>query len=311
MRKRILSMVLVVILAFGTCGAALAADETGAATGNKLESYGKIEFRDGDRAVVIDSADLYQLADRIDSFKNVVVKQLGEMKTHFTTDGGISLTTDTDIYITHTEPAAEDAVDPADMSFETIKEGIAASQSITSNVTDYGYPEGTELYKKADGELTADGSAKGAEKICVTAATADNLSAGTAAWVNGELVLGKGTDNKVCMEEGYKRGLEESTPGDIKRSINLKANGNRYVVPENVTGGLVYVEHKESIPQISFSSPDGTAVPYTLIFSRSCSNDSGRMHRNGGLYYIPRIKANTVITVSDPNYIADFMYFKK
>lgn len=59
--------------------------------------------------------------------------------------------------------------------------------------------------------MTTNGS--GTEKINVASATADNLSAGTAAWVNGSLILGTGSDNKSYYnkgsEEGYKKGYDE------------------------------------------------------------------------------------------------------
>lgn len=199
-RKRFLTMMLVLTVAFGTCGAALAAEEQGTAVKEGLKSYGKITYQDGKDQVVIDSQDFYKLEERINLFKQGVTNQLNEMNTYFTTGEGVSVQTDADIRVAHTAPSGECAVDPVSLDFGTILEGVAASQSVPSDVTAYGYPAGTALYKNADGALTSDSPQKGAEQISVTAASAKNLSAGTAAWVDGKLILGTGEDNKSYYE---------------------------------------------------------------------------------------------------------------
>jgi len=194
-------MILILVLTFGTCGTALAADTIGR-TGDDLKSYGRIAYQNGSDAVVIDSEDFHMLADRLDLFKQRMADQLQAMHTYFTAGEGISLQTNADVSVVHTRPSDENIVNPLEADFDTLLEGLAASQSVSSNLTDYGYPAGTEIYKNAAGTLTTDGSEEGAEKIGVTAATADNLSAGTAAWVNGSLILGTGEDNKSYFDSG-------------------------------------------------------------------------------------------------------------
>ncbi len=201
MRKSFLSVILILALTFGICGTALAEDSK-RRTGDNLKSYGKIAYQNGSDAVVIDSEDFHMLADRLDLFKQRMAEQLQAMHTYFTAGDGISLQTDTDVHVVHTKPSDENIVNPLEVNFDTLLEGLAASQSVSSDVTDYGYPAGTELYKNAAGALTTDGSEEGAEKISVTAATADNLSAGTAAWVNGSLILGTGGDNQSYFDSG-------------------------------------------------------------------------------------------------------------
>lgn len=310
MRKRWLSVALVLALAFGTCRIALAEGAEDAVAGNSLKSRGKITYQNGEDAVVIDSKDLYMLAERIDLFKCGIVNQLDVMNTYFTTGDGISLTTDTNLCVSHTEPSVENAVVPQEIDFSTLLAGVAASQSVSSNVTDYDYPAGTELYRNGDGVLTIDGSEKGAERINVTAASADNLSAGTAAWVNGKLILGTGRDNKSSRDDGYKKGLAEGSCGTNVQRIDMRTNGYSCVVPEDTTGALVYIEGRRETPTISFKAPDGSAVPSVLAFSRTCYDDDGLTHRNGHCYLVPKIKANTVISVSSPNNVAYFVYFK-
>lgn len=69
------------------------------------------------------------------------------------------------------------------------------------------------------------------EHTKAAAVTEDNLTAGTAAWVNGECIVGNGADN----ERAYRRGLEDGAAGsdgnvDIQyaRHVHTDAAGNEY-----------------------------------------------------------------------------------
>lgn len=317
MRKRFLCMMLVLTVMFGTCSIALAADTRGAATGSGLKSYGKIVYQNGGDKVEIDSGDLYMLADQLDLFKRGITEQLNSMNTYFTTGAEISLSTDADIYVTHTRPSDEDSVDPLSINFDTLLEGVAASQSVSSNVTAYGYPEGTQLYKNADGSLTTDGSGEGAEQISVTAASPDNLSAGTAAWVDGRLILGTGEDNKSCRDDGYKKGLDDGGTGSQKHMTDIIANGNPYVVPENISGAILYIAYPSlrydgTFDGPSFSTPDGSAVSDVLFWSKACNYGADHAHDYhycGAMWYIPKLKADTVITVPNGSSASYLFYF--
>ncbi len=209
MKRKILSVVIILALVIGTYNIAAAAGTSGA-TRNSLKSYGSIEYRRGDDKVIINSEDLYMLADQIDQVKLEVADQLEAMNTYFTAGDGISLDTNRYISVTHTRPSKTDFVDPVSVNFDTLLEGIAASQSVSSDVTAYGYAPGTKLYKKTDGKLTTN-SSEGAEEISVAAATAENLSAGTVAWVDGRLILGTGEDNKVYFDQGTEDEGESKT----------------------------------------------------------------------------------------------------
>ena len=220
MRKKIFSVILTLVLTIGTCSIAAAADR-GSATRNSLKSYGAIEYHKGNDKVIINSEDLYMLADQIDQVKLEVTDQLEAINTYFTAGDGISLDTDRYISVTHTRPSRTDFVDPVSVNFDTLLEGIAASQSVSTDVTTYGFSPGTKLYKGSDGKLTTYASAEGAEQISVSAATADNLSAGTVAWVNGSPILGTGGDNKAYNESGYKKGEEASSGGGDNNNEDL------------------------------------------------------------------------------------------
>lgn len=196
MKKRIISVIAIIALCIYT-GIVAVADNSMMATRNRLKSKGTIVYQKGNESVIIDSEDLYLLADQIDYLKVALSEQLAEVNTYFTNaDKGVPVISDEEIKVVHSQPASVNIIDPLDMQFDVLLEGLAASQSIPNNVTDYGYEADTGLYKTPDGKLTTDTTQAGIEQISISAATADNLSAGTAAWVNGELLLGTGVDNQ-------------------------------------------------------------------------------------------------------------------
>lgn len=101
MKKRLLSVILTLAITIGTYSVAAAADR-GRATRNSLKSYGAIEYHKGDDKVIINSEDLYMLADQIDQVKLEVTDQLEAMNTYFTAGDGISLGTEKYKYNTYT-----------------------------------------------------------------------------------------------------------------------------------------------------------------------------------------------------------------
>ena len=205
MRKKIVSFMIVLVL-FGSVCMAATAEETEHSdlkTASRLKSSGAIVYQEGEDKVRLDAEDLYWIADRLDLFKRASAGHLGEMHTYFTTkESGAALTTD-QIYVTHVEPGEEAKVNPLAIHFDTLLEGIAASQSIPAELSEYGYPEGITLYRTKEGMLT-DTFVNGAQKVTVASAAEGNLSAGTAAWVNGELLLRTGADNQSYYQNGYK-----------------------------------------------------------------------------------------------------------
>lgn len=232
MRKRIISAVLALALTFGTCSVAMAANK-GGATSDSLKSHGTIVYEDSDSEVIINSLDLYMLADQVDQIRLNVVDQLRSLHTYFTAGQGVPLKTDGKIGITHKAPFGTDYVDPLTIDFDTLLEGIAASQWVPTDVKDYGYSGGTRLYRRADGSLTTYGSGDDLTEIFIREATADNLSAGTAAWVNGRLLLGTGKDNSAYMEKGENAGSASGSGSE-----NLDGVFQNFTVTGGWMGGL-------------------------------------------------------------------------
>lgn len=237
MKKKLISAVMALILTIGTCSVAIAA-EKGGATADDLKSHGTIIYESAGEAVEINSADLYMLAEQIDQIRINVTDQLGKINTFFTTGQGTALKNGGRIGITHTRPYGTDYVDPLAIDFDTLVEGIAASQHISSDVKDYGYPAGTKLYQKTDGSLTTDRGSENLPELFIKPATPENLSAGTAAWVKGKLILGTGTDNQTYMKKG-----ESSVPsGDIGGTGNTVDLSNVFLNFNKVGGWMAGFE---------------------------------------------------------------------
>lgn len=233
MKNRIVSMIAVFAITLSTCMVAVAA-ENPAATKTQLRSEGAIRYADEGGEVIIDSADFYTLADQLDLFKVRAVKQLGVMGTYLTRSGkGVVMTSADGVCAVHSKPQDGEEADPLSLDFATILEGIAVSQSIPTDPTAYGLPAGTKLYKKADGTLGTDDS-EGAEPIDIQAAGAGNLSAGTAAWVNGELKLGTGEDTAKMIEEAVK--ALGGDGGVKKHSIS-----STHTLSQDVSSAFAYV----------------------------------------------------------------------
>jgi hypothetical protein len=206
MKQKLLSVIVVLALTLGPCTVSMAS-ETANATRNSMKSAGNVIYTDGDNTVEIYSDDLYSIADKLDSFKTSIASQMAAIHTYFSAgNSGQSTVTNNHVRIVHKEPAAVDSIDPLTMDFDTLLEGLAASQSIPTDVTEYGYPSGQKLYKTSSGSLTT--SSSGATQINIAAATASNLSAGTAAWVSGNLILGTGGDHAAYYNSGYNKGYQ-------------------------------------------------------------------------------------------------------
>ncbi|MDE7429161.1 MAG: hypothetical protein K2N00_07845 [Lachnospiraceae bacterium] len=297
MKKKLLSIIMLTAIMINTCMVALAADNPNS-TQNSLSSKGTICYQEGQETVVIDADDLYMLADRLDQFKVVVVEQLGELHTYLSRDSaGVSLAGNDGVYAGHLKPLPENAVDPVTLDFDEILQGIAASQSIPLEPSAYGLASDTKLYKGENGKLTTD-QASGATQISIQAATAANLSAGTAAWVNGELLLGTGEDMAVMYDEKMQSAGSDEELGTYEITSG-------YTLPEDVKSAYAYVvttaystggsdgNHVGEEPQFTVTG----GGHYTQLFSK-------RYARNGfnvrvGIYHVMNAPAGTVITGSN------------
>lgn len=293
MKKRIFSIILTLVMLVSTCMVAAAADSP-SATKNGLCSRGAIRFQEGGETVVIDSDDLYTLADRLDLFKTGVAEQLGALHTYLSKDSaGVPLSGDSGIYVVHQKPSSQDALDPLALDFDTILEGIAVSQSIPLDPSAYGMADETKLYKDKNGKL-ATGWSEGASQINIQAATEANLSAGTAAWVNGELLLGTGADMAGMCDE-----LSKNTGSSGK--LGAHSISSNYKLPVDVASAYAYVV----TTNYSTGGADGNVVGSDPIFTANGGGSYTKLFgnkyaRNGfnvrvGLYHLRNAPAGTVV----------------
>lgn len=314
-RKRIFSVMLTLSLLFGVCTVATAAGNP-TATNKGLHSQGAISFQEGTESVVIDSADLYTLADRLDLFKVRTAEQLGLIGTYLSRGpGGTPLNSADSVYAVHQKPSAAGEADPLALSFETLLEGIAASQTIPTEPADYGMGVGTILYQDADGKLSTVRQ-EDAEPIRIQAATAENLSAGTAAWVNGKLILGTGGDNQSYHDLGYRKGYDaqenegggDDDPGDDDgtggsgsypggddaalgkaRVINMNTGSSTYVVQEDMTDVFLAFARIGHYTTPVLSS--GETIKPVI---KNYMTDDTRYAWN--IYYVPKLSKGTIIS---------------
>lgn len=148
-----------------------------------IKSTGIIDFKDG--AAVIDTTDFIYLANEIDllesTYKTEIVSSLNDMGTYFTSEGSVTHNIDENLIM----PESAEM-----LAFGQLTNGILNSQSIPEDKSYSGILPGSD--ETVIGTLSA--------------ATADNLSLGTAAWVNGELLCGTGGDNNSYYTRGFVEG---------------------------------------------------------------------------------------------------------
>ena len=185
---------------------------------NEIQSKGNLKFENGEVYITVN--DFIYLADEIDKlegfFKCNLVDVLNQIGTFFKADGSITYDG------SQNEVNSEEL--KTSLSFGSIKKGILESQSLESvkqlQATD---KEGNLLYYKNESAFQNN------EKLNFTttdtgfpifydAAGAGNLSAGSAAWVNGVLMKGTGEDNKISWQNGYNEGYSQGVADSLGKA---------------------------------------------------------------------------------------------
>lgn len=172
----------------------------------RITSKGVIDYSNS--TVVLDSSDLIYLADEIDdlerAYKSTTVEALNRIRTFYVSaDGDISHERD------------DNNVPPdmaAELSFSDLYHGIIKSQSVDhlDNVQAED-ADGNPLYYADQNagdsnDLTSTTRDANDYPIFIQPASANNLTAGTAAWVDGDLIIGNGRDNTAYYDIGYDAG---------------------------------------------------------------------------------------------------------
>lgn len=172
---------------------------------DKLRSKGTIDYGDG--TVVIHSADLTYLADEIDilesSYKTNTVTALHNIGTYFNGEGSI----------TYARDGADSSVESAlRLPFSKLYEAIEKSQTVehlaAQQAVNYA---GMPLYYATEEDrnnqnICSVTTQENGFPLFIKAVSAANMTAGTAAWVDGEIVIGNGADNHDYYNQGYVDG---------------------------------------------------------------------------------------------------------
>ncbi len=197
--KKMLAATIAIFLGGGVTIYAAASSHTWASTGNVVYDD------NGTQITVFNKDDLDYLNDRIDAMessvsdgKNTIAQKLNEWELD--------------------EPISED-----NPSFEEINTALEYIKSIPNVGTEWKDSSDNPYYVKEDGSITTDATeAKineegNVEPIKIAAATAGNLSAGSAAWVDGSLLIGTGADNKNYYNFAYTQGIADGlSKADVK-----------------------------------------------------------------------------------------------
>lgn len=199
-KKRLVSVSVVLLSVLIICDIAYAAGANGydysvamteggwtsTVTGIRYNSFGKINYSDGNNSVVIDAADIATIDELVGNGK----KEIRDAIKSIDQDDRMETSQWDENYLP---------------DFTRLAELIASSQAVedpdnsNANVQQAINSEGDLLYFKTQAaaetkDLTKTGTMQTEYPVYYQAATANNMVAGAAAFVNGKLVLGTGAD---------------------------------------------------------------------------------------------------------------------
>lgn len=181
--KRVLTATLVIVLLSGITLYSVAAGYTWKSQGNIAAVRS-----DGTKTVIFDKSDLDYLDGRIDAIEADVSTGKENLANALNPLG--------------TNPSLGTPLSGTS-TFNELMEAINHSQAIPDKTIGESVSIATEDYElasKVTGQ-TINSNTK------ISAATADNLSLGTSAWVDGSLLIGTGVDNKNYYNLGYTNGM--------------------------------------------------------------------------------------------------------
>ena len=181
--KRVLAATLVIVLLSGITLYSVAA-------GHEWKSQGNVEAvrSDGTKTVIFDKSDLDYLDGRIDAIEADVSTGKENLANALNPLG--------------TNPSLGTPLSGTS-TFNELMEAINHSQAIPDKTIGESVSIATEDYELAS---TVTGKTINYDTK-ISAATADNLSLGTSAWVDGSLLIGTGADNKNYYNLGYTNGM--------------------------------------------------------------------------------------------------------
>lgn len=227
---------------------------------NSFASKGKIQVKenetDPDPAIVIDSADLVTLANATN-----------ELNTQFT--DSLAAAVNNIGSVPQTDRVAAGA------QFSDILSAITNSQAIDSSESVYVLPNGT---------VTDDSTAEGVVETQITGATEANLTAGTAAWVDGQYIVGTGSDNNSY----YAQGKANATVNKV-----LIGSHTASIDTSSCSFNCKSIQGWQSLTSDNFSF-----VPTGGYMNFKCSDELRMQADRGGNVSISYNNSTGVVTVS-------------
>lgn len=210
------ALVLITLICICLVGGSVLAEERASSRSSHITSRGVLDYENG--KVVIDSSDLIYLANQIDAletaYKSATVDALNQISTFYSSaDGDISH--DYQENIVSSDSASV-------LSFNDLYQGILKSQSVEhlkdvqAKDSDGSLLYYADLDASDNNNLTRSTTETTDFPIMTQSAIENNLTAGTAAWVDGKLIIGNGADNQTYYNLGYADGLADNVPGDAK-----------------------------------------------------------------------------------------------
>lgn len=221
--KRVLVATLVIVLLSGITLYSVAA-------GHEWKSSGNIEAMksDGTKVTIFDKSDLDYLDGRIDAIEADVSTGKENLANALNPLG--------------TNPSLGTPLSGTS-TFNELMEAINHSQAIPDKTIGESVSIATEDYELAS---TVTGQTINSDTK-ISAATADNLSLGTSAWVDGSLLIGTGADNKNYYEQA-------ATPIYISSiALSASASANSYVSNDSSVGTNKTVSSSSGFSSFSIS----------------------------------------------------------
>lgn len=232
------------VLTLGICvcmvGNSVSAQEGQSGRSGRISSKGIIDY--ANHTVVIDSSDLTYLANEIDelerTYKSATVDALNQIGTYYASyDGDISHDSD-DNYVSSDTATV--------LSFKDLYHGILKSQSVDhlADVQAKDSDDNPVYYANEDAaeskSLIMTTASANNFPVLIRAAAAGNLTAGTASWVDGSLIIGNGADNRAYYDKGYQLGYSEGYAAQAPKNARIAYQRHQHS-GDAVSGGGCYV----------------------------------------------------------------------
>lgn len=284
-----------------TVGGSVLAEDGEYNRSSRIASKGVFEY--SNNAVVLDSSDLIYLANEIDDlereYKSATMEALNRISTFYaSTDGDISH--DYDDNNVSSDTAAE-------LSFNDLYQGILKSQSVDhlANVQAKDAEDNPLYYadqnaSESNDLITTTTNSTG-YPLFIQPATSNNLTAGTAAWVDGDLMIGTGADNTAYYDKGYNDKVKElSTSGKYTWCTNdgdITFTKGTWSV---MLCSLIHGNDVDASHNLTIKSGEGTIQSLGTIVSLRITDDHESNESNTSVtqYYVTITSDNAVLTPS-------------